>query len=144
VFGEHECPPFLTGELPGRTVRADSSVLDFPSIRTVTFGAEEPASAAPAEIRTAVSASSIAPKAILCLWCMRATPFHEGFEAVRSELVSWLTGLPVTPSRRLDGTSGLLQPASPITVAGPHRNLTGFPSLPTSDARDPSAGSAPT
>ena len=95
-----------------------------------------PANAAGATASETADAASAAPPRIFFVF-IGATPFHEGLSALRSELVSWLPGPPAAPSRRLHDASGLLPPASPVTVAGPRRNHTGFPSLSTLDGFDP-------
>src|SRR5579859_3573544 len=73
-------------------------------ICTFTAGPADAASAAP----VAATAMTIAPiRAMRVLRCMSATPFHEGCLACGRELVSWLTGLPAAPSRRVVLASGL-------------------------------------
>ena len=55
--------------------------------------------------------------------------------ALRSEAGLLAPGLPVAaPSR--EGLSGLLRLAYPVTVAGPRRTCTGFPSPPTFNAEE--------
>src|ERR1039458_5096165 len=64
------------------------------------------------------------------------TPFHEGLWACGRRQVSWLPGPPPAPSRPPSADrwlraacciDGAPRWASPVTVAGPRRNLTGFP-----------------
>jgi hypothetical protein len=74
---------------------------------------------------------------------MEPTPFHEGLWAFGLGQVSWLPGLPSAPSRsalRVTVAARFLHAprrASPVTVAGPRRILTGFPSPPTVLFPDP-------
>src|SRR6185312_10330817 len=82
---------------------------------TLTAGPEPAARAAPETTRAKRSAPT---RAATDLRFMRATPFHEGCWLCGRRLVSWLSGLPPAPSRRLDVASGCLRTASPITVAG--------------------------
>ncbi len=64
---------------------------------------------------------------------MEPTPFHEGLWAFGRRQVSWLPGLPLRafPARRVAERwlRAVSAPrwASPVTVAGPRRILTGFP-----------------
>ena len=77
-------------------------------------------------------ASTTVPVNTTAIFFMRATPFHEGLSACGRRLVSWLSGLSVAPSRpAVAGQWQSLRLTSPITVAGPRRTPTGFPSPPT-------------
>ena len=72
---------------------------------------------------------------------MRATPFHEGISAWRSAtglLADGPTSRAFPATRRHQWR--FLRLASPITVAGPRRIFTGFPSPPTLNDRDRTAG----
>src|SRR4051794_13611523 len=105
-------------------VRA-SSVALLPSTRTDTVGAAT-ADAASARARRRPATPARRTE------CKRATPFHEGCSAFRSEAGLLAPGSDlVAPSRAALRHSDVVRRASPVTVAGPRRIHTGFPWPPT-------------
>src|SRR5450755_539730 len=124
-------PPLVIEPACVRTTVVDSSVRDFPSTRTDTV---VPAASA-VVLGTRTNASAAPLRARIFLWCMRATPFREGILAWRSEAGLLAYG----PTSRAFPVAArhqwlVLRLASPITVAGPRRIFTGFPSPPTGTA----------
>ena len=96
-------PPFVIEPERVCTTLSASSVRFLPSTRTLTR-----VPAPDALVTGAATSRTAAPlRARTCLNFMRATPFHEGVSALRRLLVSWLTGLPSAPSRRLGVPSGV-------------------------------------
>src|SRR2546430_7480579 len=111
-----------------------SSVFFFPSTRTVTCVP------APSAAGDATASASVAPpKARIVFLCIRATPFHEGVSALRRLLVSWLTGLPSAPSRRLGVPSGVLADGVPDHSGGSAPDSRRLPITTDLDRRDPIA-----
>src|SRR5690348_9171031 len=109
-----------------------SSARFLPSTRTVTC---VPAPSATGD--AIASASAAPPKARIVLLCIRATPFHEGVSALRRPLVSWLTGLPSAPSRRLGVSSGVLADGVPDHSGGSAPDSRRLPITTDLDRRDP-------
>ena len=113
-----------------------NTVLAGPSIRSVTVTG----AAAASEAGTSSAARASARPARR--WSMEPPLSTRAIWASRSGQVSWLPGLPprAFPDRRgrSSGPSAaaLVRGASPVTVAGPRRTLTGFPRPPTLNFAD--------
>src|SRR5579875_2060808 len=118
------------GAEPARAALAPARRNLEPARATVGPEAFWPAAMAPAPAPANIEpAASRAPAARAILDFTEPPLSSRAVWALRPEQVSWLSGLPTAPSQRPAAPVAVLRPASPMTVAGPRRTLTGFPCL---------------